>query len=234
MTASPLIPHQFQHQSLSLISSLLPVSNAVFFLVEPGMQHRGAVIFNGAQDMEKQYTQKYSTMDPLSPDRFRDKDTRVATLDSQIAPHLLKQSRYYQEFMLPNEHRYVADMFFRLEGTIVAILSILRAESLGNFTASELELLNSVQPFMEYSLNTVYLPRRQQERQGFHQQYQLTERELDVLELLMSGANNKQIATELNLGLATVKTHLHHIFQKTGVQSRAELVSRSLQLLQAS
>ncbi|WP_315983471.1 LuxR C-terminal-related transcriptional regulator [Aliamphritea spongicola] len=172
------------------------------------------MIFNGAQDMEKQYTQKYSTMDPLSPDRFRDKDTRVATLDSQIAPHLLKQSRYYQEFMLPNEHRYVADMFFRLEGTIVAILSILRAESLGNFTASELELLNSVQPFMEYSLNTVYLPRRQQERQGFHQQYQLTERELDVLELLMSGANNKQIATELNLGLATVKPTCTTFFRK--------------------
>lgn len=234
MSASSLLPHQFQHQSLSLINSLLPVSNAVFFLVEPGMQHRGAVIFNGAQDMEKQYTQEYNAMDPLSPDRFRDKDTRVATLDSQIAPHLLKQSRYYQEFMLPHEHRFVADMFFRNQGDIVAILSVLRAESLGNFSDTELELLNNIQPFMEYSLNTVYLPRRHQERQSFEQQYQLTERELDVLELLISGANNKQIAAELNLGLATIKTHLHHIFQKTDVQSRAELVSRSLQLLQAS
>ncbi len=233
MSAASPVPHQFQHQSLTLISSLLPVSNAAFFLVEPGMQHRGAVIFNGCQDIEKQYTQKYSSMDPLSPDRFRNTATRVATLDSQIAPHLLKQSRYYHEFMLPNGHRYVADMFFRQDKQIVAILSILRAENLGNFSATELELLNNVQPFMEYSLNTVYLPQRQQERQSFHAQFQLTDRELDVLELLISGANNKQIASELNLGLATVKTHLHHMFQKTGVQSRAELVSRSLQILQA-
>jgi len=231
MTSQANLPHQFQHQSLALVNGLLPISNAVFFLLDPDMQHRGVVVGNGAGEMERQYTADYQGLDPLHPERFRHSNTTVATLDGQIAPHLLLQSRYYQEFMLPNQHRYVADMFLRGQGRIIAVLSLLREPALGDFTGDEVQLLEKVQPFIQYSLNTVYLPKREQQRQNFEASYQLTARELDVLELVISGANNKQIASQLQLGLATVKTHLHHIFQKTGVKSRTELVSTSLQQL---
>lgn len=223
--------YQFQQQSLSLINSLLPLSDAVFFLLEPNMQHSAAVIFKGQQSMEKLYTDDYAQMDPLHPERFRHSDAKVATIDSQIAPHLLKQSRYYQEFMQPHRHRYVADMFFRDQRQIIAVLSILREESLHDFSSTELELLNNIQPFMEYSLNSVYLPQRHQQRSDLQGQYQLTERELDVLELLLRGTTNKDIAHSLGLGLSTVKTHLHHLFSKTGVSNRSELIGRVLQQL---
>lgn len=232
MTYANRIPNQFQKKGLEMINNLLEVSSAVFFLVDSGMQHRGTVLLNASAEIEKEYTSKYAAMDPLNPDRFDNSDIAVVTLDSQISPHILKQTLYYQEFMQPNKHRYVADMFFRNEGKIIAILSLLREESLGNYTDEEVALLKNVQPFMEYSLNTVYLPQRQQERSSITETYQLTDRELDVLELLISGSNNKQIAAELNIGLATIKTHLHHIFQKTGVQSRSELVSKIVLELQ--
>jgi len=174
--------------------------------------------------IEKDYTRSFSSLDPLNPARFADKDLTVVTLDSQMPAHLLKQTLYYQEFMQPHGHRYVADMFFRRDGQIVAVLSMLRQESMGSFSDAELQLLRKLQPFMEYSLNAVYLPKRNRERAAIGDKYQLTGRELDVLELLLSGAANKTIAGDLSLGLATVKTHLHHIFQKTGVTTRSELV----------
>ena len=40
-----------------------------------------------------------------------------------------------------------------------------------------------------------------------------------MVELIVAGASNKLIARELQLSLATVKTHLQHVFQKMGVSS---------------
>lgn len=57
----------------------------------------------------------------------------------------------------------------------------------------------------------------------------LSERELQVLHLLVSGASNKAIAAQLDLSENTIKTHLSHIFAKLNVQSRAEAVAVALQ-----
>ncbi len=57
----------------------------------------------------------------------------------------------------------------------------------------------------------------------------LTEREMQVLQLLPSGASNKTIALQLGLSENTVKTHIRNIFGKLGVQSRAEAVSSAMQ-----
>jgi DNA-binding NarL/FixJ family response regulator len=53
----------------------------------------------------------------------------------------------------------------------------------------------------------------------------LTDRELDVLRLLGTGASNREIAKTLFVTEATVKTHLVHIFEKLGADSRARAVA---------
>ena len=58
---------------------------------------------------------------------------------------------------------------------------------------------------------------------------ELSDRELEVLRLLVSGASNKMIASQINLSENTVKSHLSHIFSKLSVQSRAEAVAVALQ-----
>ncbi|MCC7165761.1 MAG: response regulator transcription factor [Anaerolineae bacterium] len=58
---------------------------------------------------------------------------------------------------------------------------------------------------------------------------ELSAREMDVLKLLVEGASNKIIASQLNLSENTVKSHLSHIFSKLRVSSRAEAVAVALQ-----
>lgn len=58
---------------------------------------------------------------------------------------------------------------------------------------------------------------------------ELSTREVEVLRLLVAGASNKAIAAKLNLSENTVKTHISRIFDKLGVQSRAEAVAVALQ-----
>ena len=52
----------------------------------------------------------------------------------------------------------------------------------------------------------------------------LTPREREVLDLIVAGLLNKQIAGELNIGEVTIKTHRVHIMQKTQAESLAHLV----------
>lgn len=52
----------------------------------------------------------------------------------------------------------------------------------------------------------------------------LTPRELDVLRLIAAGRSNDEIARELVVSSATVKTHINHLLAKTACRDRAQLV----------
>ena len=55
--------------------------------------------------------------------------------------------------------------------------------------------------------------------------YQLSDREIDVLKLLVKGMSNPQIATELVISQATAKFHVSNILSKMGAGSRTEAAS---------
>lgn len=50
----------------------------------------------------------------------------------------------------------------------------------------------------------------------------LSPRELEVLQLIVAGRSNKEIAKDLGIGEASVKTHLKTLFQKLGVADRTQ------------
>lgn len=52
----------------------------------------------------------------------------------------------------------------------------------------------------------------------------LTPRESEVVDLVCRGMRNREIATTLNLTEGTIKVHLHSIYRKLAVSSRAELI----------
>jgi DNA-binding NarL/FixJ family response regulator len=59
----------------------------------------------------------------------------------------------------------------------------------------------------------------------------LTPRQRDVLELLVKGKSNKEIARDLDLGEGTVKIHLAALFRNLGVRNRATAAVAGAQLL---
>ena len=55
----------------------------------------------------------------------------------------------------------------------------------------------------------------------------ISQRELEVLELIAQGASNRSAAARLFISEATVKTHLMHIYDKLGVNDRAAAVAEA-------
>lgn len=59
----------------------------------------------------------------------------------------------------------------------------------------------------------------------------LTDRDRRVLQLLLNGSSNKEIATSLNLSESAAKAALQQLFAKTGVRTRSQLVRVALEKL---
>ena len=55
----------------------------------------------------------------------------------------------------------------------------------------------------------------------------LSERELEVLDLIAGGLTNREIASRLFLPLNTVKAHTRNVYAKLGVHSRTQVAARA-------
>jgi DNA-binding CsgD family transcriptional regulator len=66
---------------------------------------------------------------------------------------------------------------------------------------------------------------------NFIEEYGLTDREEQIIELIMDGKSNQEIEDTLYISVHTVKNHIYNIYQKTGVNSRTQLLHLIKQLV---
>lgn len=68
----------------------------------------------------------------------------------------------------------------------------------------------------------------QENAKGPVKDYQLTQREKEILQLLSKGNSFKIIAAELFISIDTVRTHIKHIYDKLHVRSQGEAISKAI------
>jgi two-component system nitrate/nitrite response regulator NarL len=88
-----------------------------------------------------------------------------------------------------------------------------------------LACLRTVSEGRSWMEDTVF---RDSHRSDRYPRGELTAREQQVLELVEQGFKNKEIANDLGIRPGTVKIHLKHIFEKTGVRGRYGLALSGL------
>jgi DNA-binding NarL/FixJ family response regulator len=91
---------------------------------------------------------------------------------------------------------------------------IIRKTAPSDVLVSCLQAVSNGTSWMEDSLF------RESNRQEKYHRSELTPREHQVMELVEQGYKNKEIARQLGIRPGTVKIHLKHIFEKTGVRGR--------------
>jgi DNA-binding CsgD family transcriptional regulator len=55
--------------------------------------------------------------------------------------------------------------------------------------------------------------------------YQISNREYEIMQLILQGKSNKEIEELLFISYNTVKNHIYSLYQKLGVKSRGQLIS---------
>jgi DNA-binding CsgD family transcriptional regulator len=78
--------------------------------------------------------------------------------------------------------------------------------------------------FLNYSAAAA--PIADQLSESFMARYGITDREHEIIQWVIQGKSNAEIASQLFISLSTVKTHLHNIYKKIGVDSRYDLLAR--------
>jgi len=117
--------------------------------------------------------------------------------------------------------------------TLISIIFLLRHPV--SLRATERDFLFSSIPYALYGLFILFHFLRyyvsppvmtEGPSEVFLAKYAITEREREIMLKVIQGKSNADIASELVISLATVKTHLHNIYTKTGVDSRYDLLAR--------
>ncbi len=126
----------------------------------------------------------------------------------------------YHTNMLKIHNRNVSEDIFHISLCLIAIKYFLTNYQKGNEEVAVIDIRNeknetndSVSNFEE---DEYYFKR-------FMDKYGITQREGEILELLLQRKHNQEIANQLYLSLGTVKTHTHNIFIKLQVEKRSEV-----------
>jgi DNA-binding NarL/FixJ family response regulator len=80
---------------------------------------------------------------------------------------------------------------------------------------------------MSSSIATQVLKMFSQVHHPVHEDYNLTEREKKVLQLLVNGYSYKMIAAEMFIAIDTVRSHIKKIYEKLHVNSKSEAVAKA-------
>ena len=168
-----------------------------------------------------EYVNQKILFDPVGFQHFYDDlKTPVALLNHHCC------SLEYQDFLDRWQVTDTAELFFRKRnGQAIFGMSLVREGQHATLSEKEKNILESF-----YYLSEQYFHHHMDavDKDLLIQKYQLTKKEVRVVEELFNGLENQIIAERLSCSLATIKTHIQHIYQKTNVKNRQELFCRLL------
>jgi DNA-binding CsgD family transcriptional regulator len=147
----------------------------------------------------------------------------------------------YFTFMAPKEkkpiHRKasVSFFYFYLIFYVIWSLSVLPPEPIRHYLVFVTYIIFNLIPLIwipKYYLKFVVSPSEEKNltsTAGFINKYNITQREQEIIHLVLGGKNNEKIAEILFISPSTVRNHIYRIYQKLNVKNRLQLARKILE-----
>ena len=153
----------------------------------------------------------------------------IAFRDSDLIPENIRiNTDIYRSFLLPNDIPYGGGIILTDRGTLLAELAFFRTEEQGDFSDKEIYILDILKKHFEVRLirencsmnnNQVVTDKTLKLIE-----LRLTNREIEIVKLIISNFNTSEISDKLNISIYTTKKHINNIFTKLKINSRLQLV----------
>lgn len=170
------------------------------------------------------YERYFQFHDPitLSMQRYR-----RAVCASEVLPReALLRTEFFNDFLARDGLHWGVNLYAWEGETNIGDLRIWRDRRHEDFSDEDLRLLDLVRPAFVAALSRARAPRPPAAEPTAHAASILSARERDVARLAACGLSDKEIARQLGISMATVRTHFDHAFRKLGVDNRMKLIQR--------
>ncbi len=134
-----------------------------------------------------------------------------------------ENTEYFSDFLKPNSFYYLCGIDIHYPSQLIATLTFIREKNELDFCNRDLLILKKISPHFGIHLANFFGLKKYR---VWSDNFSFTQRECDIVELLAHGSTNKYIAAELSISVNTVKKHLGNIFEKVGVNSKLQLISK--------
>jgi len=191
-------------------------------------QFDNRVALNISDDNLSDYERYCQHRDSLTPRLQR---RRAALWVTDVMSHdELTRSDLFNDFSHRDALHWGLNLFAWTDGENIGDLRVWRGQHRDNFSDRELGLLELVRPAFTVALararkaSGLAKPDNVSAPTGSDEAFaRLTRREREVVQLVIEGLPDKEIAQRLGISYTTVRTHLDRSFQKLGVSSRSRL-----------
>lgn len=178
------------------------------------------------------YEDHFQFCDPITPVLQR---RRKATSVTDIMPRRrFVRTEFFNDFLARDGLHFGVNYFAYSANTNIGDLRIWRGSNKEDFSRRDLEILDAVGPAFTNAMRLA-LGRESVERRELAlvpaldriaEEVGLTAREKDICAALLQGKSDSEIAAHCGISFTTVRTHLKHVYEKTGSAGRRQLFSR--------
>lgn len=227
--------NDMRREVIDLIGHAVPFNNANFFLI--GRRDDGKEVLtdlinlnsldNPASEIDsilKRYMEEFSELDSLHW-LYNAKRPLAYRTSDYLSDTEFENTSYYKEFYEPFNVHHGAQMIFASGGNCLGLLSFFRAKDQPNFSDTEIFFLDNIKDHMSARLRIENQKMASSNLTStyFMKKFDLTRRECEILDLLLEGKENDEIATELFIAENTLRRHIYNMYTKMGIQNRWQL-----------
>lgn len=225
--------HQYAYSFLNELNKIIPFYAANFFLFDEEKELMGdPVCYNISDTVLKAYNDYYWKLDDIRRISF---DQKEAIISTQIMDYNnWINTEYFNDFLNKNNLYYSCGIDIHSDNRLLGTISLFRTQNDKNFNELDLIYLKIIANHSSNHLKKLFMIeelKKENKKENKKlitkksNKFNLSNREKDVLKLILAGKHNQEIADELFISVNTVKKHLSHIYNKTQVQSRTELAA---------
>ncbi len=143
-----------------------------------------------------------------------------------IQDSIRENTQIYLHFYKPLGIHYIAAASITFKDSILGFITLYRRNEQSDFSRKELEILRIISAHLSNRLNIhnsslnpyLIIPSSLQEK--------LSNREIEIVQLIVKGLTNNEISEKLFISPLTVTKHLDHIYKKLNINSKLQLIQK--------